>query len=380
MTSLRPFPDHPLNWLQGGRGRLVDWSQPWSFYNVGDVDQGKMGADIAEFMNYLAESKYYKGADVFGSDNDSESLIHFKGPYKDETAAIVDDSWTGEIPFPTIRVSDFSLEAMAGYRIVVTDKVLYRNQAVHESALSRIFQVFRDRRGYKQELGQPIIALIVREARKVVMAQAKSFMSEDKKEAEYVFADMNAQRAHSGIAPIVDNQRWMGVNIDYRDIAAYKVLKGFGPQVIPKELRWVFKGRVALKWLITPLKTIRSWPTQLRNMPVREFVCLDKWSGISHGVIEEIDYLRYKGYDLADILGVRPEFSKAAEEPKQKTLSTHAKEMLELHKRVREMEGHGLNAKDIAAQLEIETGRRMTAPGVYYHMTPGRCSCEGKEE
>ncbi|MDE1854406.1 MAG: hypothetical protein KGI38_11765 [Thaumarchaeota archaeon] len=379
LETVRAVPMRPINWLQGRRAEFVDWSLPWAFYNVGDVDQGKMGADIAEATNYLAESPYYRVRDLFGSDNDSESLTWFKSPYKDETAAIVDDSWAGEMPFPTIRVSDFSIAKANQYRVVVTDRMLFRNEAVHYSSLGRIFQMFRDRRGYKQETGKPIIALIVREARKVIMAQLRANMTKDQQEAEYVFADMNAQRAHSGIAPIVDNQRWKGVHVDYRDLASYKVLKGFGPQVIPDELDWVFKPEFAMKWLSTPFRTRQTWPSFLRNMPVRQFVCLDRWNGVCHGVIGEIEWLKYKGYDLAELLQIRPAFDKPIEpEPKQGALTPHAKEMLEMHRRIRELEAKGLNAKEITAQVELEGRKRRSVPGIFYHMTAGSCTCESK--
>ena len=380
----------PINWLQKRASKpedfrnpddFIDFSLPWAFYNVGDVDTGKMAADIAEATGYLEESAHYRVVDVFGSDNDSESLIWGVSKYKDEVAAIVDDLWTGDAPFPVVKVGDFTIEKVMEHRVIVTDRVLFRNMQSQEAALSRIFQILRDRRGYKQEPGKPIVALIIREARKVVWAQQRANMSRDKQEAEYVFADMNAQRAHSGVAPIVDNQRWMGVNIDYRDLATYRILKGFGPQNIPDELRFIFKPTVQLKWMMTPLRSTRQpWPDYLRVPPRRQFVCLDKWNGISQGVIGDIPWLKWKGYDLADILGIRPAFEKPSEEPRKKELTPGAKDRLEKHRRIREMEGKGLNAKDIAQELQVETGQKWTPASVYYHMAGGSCKCSERLE
>ncbi len=392
------IPWEVVNWPQRRSGipdqfrnprDFIDYSLPWSFYNVGDVDTGKMAADLAQATGYMEENPpsinrddgHNLTVDFFGSDNDAESLTWGVSPYKDRMAVIVDDSWIGEVPFPTIRVSEFTVEKAKQYQVVATDKVLFRGQASHEASLSRLFQVFRDRRGWKQEPGKPIIALIVREARKVVMAQFRANMSADRQEAEYVFSDMNAQRAHSGIAPIVDNQRYMGVHLDYRDLATYRVLKGFGPQDIADSLDWIFKPTTQLRWLMTPLRTTRQmWPDYLRVMPIRQFVCLDRWNGISQGVIGDIPWLKFKGFDLAETLGIHPAFDKPKEETRQKELSPGAKDRVEKHRRIRDMEAKRLNAKDIATQLELETGQRWTPASVYYHMIAGSCKCDEKSE
>lgn len=343
---------------------------------MGDVDTGKGVTVFAICTNILAEGGFV--IDTFGSDTDSETLSWFKSPYKDRTAAIVSDEWKGVIPFNCLKVSDFSVARAKEFDVVVTDKVFFRDEVDHYASLGRIFKVCSARRGYKQEPGKPIMALAVREARKVIRSQITANMSKDEQAAQWAFVDLNAQRAHSGITPVVDSQRWMDVHVTYRDLASYKVLKGFGPQVSPDELDWVWHPRFKSKWMRSPYRTRQFWESFLRSMPVDMFVSLDRANGVCFGAIGDISWVKFKGYDLARMLGIEPDFEAA----KPKTLPAKDQpggkkfQTIALHRRVRELAGQGMTDIQIIAQIEKETGIKRTKGFPAYHRIGGGCNCE----
>ena len=371
-----PVPFFPLNWFQGSH-KWIDYTEPWSFLVVGDVDQGKGFAVNAIATGFLAEGGFV--VDVFGSDNDSETLIWFgkDSPYRDDAAIVTGDDFDGTIPFNHFKISEFTIEKAKQYRVTTTDKIFFRDEQAHYSALGRIFAVCRSRRGYKQEAGHRVMALIIREAHKVVRSQITSNMSKDEQEAQWAFVDLNSQRAHSGISPVVDNQRWMEIHNSYRDLASFKILKGFGPQVIPSELDWIFKPKFHFKWASAPFRTAQSWPGYLRNMPRNHFVGLTRWNSLCTGLVGDIPWAHYKGFDLAQLLGIIPSFQSRPEEEALPSMPEKGVQMLADHRRVAELTALGRRPIEIAEQIEKETGRHFTEGMVKYHRF-GRCACEYK--
>lgn len=380
---IKPCQIFPLNWLQGSH-RWIDYSLPWSFYTVGDVDTGKGNTLFALATRFLAKGGFV--VDTFGSDNDSETLSWLSpdSPYRNETAVVTSDLFKGNLPFNHFKISDFSISKAKEYKVVVTDKIFFEDSDDHMKGLAHIFKTCRERRGYKLERGNPILALVVREARKIIKSQMSAHMTRDEQDAQYAFVDLNAQRAHSGVSPLVDSQRWMDVHNSYRDLASFKIFKGFGPQVIPGELHWLFKRQLHYAWRMAPFRRKQPWPSYLRNMPVNHFVAVTRWNGVCTGLIEKVPWVKYKGSDLMDILKIEPSFEvkEDAKEAEKSSRKSKVLERLTYHRRILELEASDMKLKDIAKHMEAETQQHFTEGMVKYH-TEGKCNCEydaGKAE
>ena len=159
----------------------------------------------------------------------------------------------------------------------MTDRIFYGSKKTHYEALGRIFQITKERRGWREGSRKKIIALVVREARKVIRSQMIAGMSRNEQDAQEEFIDLNNQRAHSGISPIVDTQRYMDISTSFRQLCNYRIIKGFGAQPIPEEFEFLFKPRL-----------FGTNPNLLRNMPPDEFIALTSWNGVCRGVCAKV--------------------------------------------------------------------------------------------
>ena len=227
LASQKPIPTvvFPVWWRQGPRN-WPDFKNPESFFIFGMVDYGKSNTAMA-----LAENFLFEGGTIFdihGADNDFETGVWLLSPYKDRTAVVVGEDVDVEMPFEKIRIGEFTMKKAEEYDVILTDKMFFVRKKAHYSALGQIFTLCKNRRGWREGNKKKIVALLVREARKVIRSQLIAGTSRNEQEAQEELIDMNNQRAHSGISPILDTQRYMDVSTSFRQLANYRIIKGFG--------------------------------------------------------------------------------------------------------------------------------------------------------
>ncbi|MDG7041577.1 MAG: hypothetical protein JRN22_00800 [Nitrososphaerota archaeon] len=284
------------HWLQGPQVGPT-FKTPESSFISGAVNSGKTRLLIRLALQYQAEA----GAqiiDTFGAENDNESLAFLMRPKtRDSTLMIIGDEvtvdgWDNKMP-----ISTFSLEAAKEYDVIVTDRALYgpydskRHDLLYYAALSRIFELVKRRRGQRR-----LICLTIREAWNVIYSQLRAGISRDEQAAMQEFRKLHNQRSHAKVAVIIDTQRYGDLAASVRSLVDFQYLKGFGKQVIPPELHYLYRPN------LFGFGSGREWMP--RNMRKNQFIILTEHNGVAIGWYRDISWHPEKGTSPLDKLGI----------------------------------------------------------------------------
>src|SRR3990167_5728006 len=371
-----PTPVVTVWWLQPPY-RGPTFNDPESFFIFGNPHTGKSNQAMAVAENYIAHG--HQVIDPFGAENDSDVMVWYRSPYKDRTIMIHGGDVQVESAFPKISVDAFTLDAVKDYDVVVTDRALYGSDYSHYAALARIFELCKKRKGWKQDGKGRIIAILVREAWNVIYSQIRAGASKDEQDAQREFIKLNNQRAHAGLAPIIDTQRYMDLSTSVRQLANYRVIKGFGGQVIPDEFDFLFKPSL-----------FGNTPWLLRNLPPDEFLMVTSWNGVARGLVGKVPWAINKGEDLIQELGIVVTPVKIKAEPEGKDVVSEEKVekakrvptinetgMIEVHNAIVKLHNEGKNYVEIAKAMTL-AGVPMSWFKARYHVR-GECICGGKK-
>lgn len=369
------MPVFPVTWLQSPK-RGPTFNAPESYFTFGNPDTGKSNQNIAIMTNFLSNG--HKGIDAWGSESGAEELGWFFSPYKDKTIMIHGDDVEVDTHFAKMPISKFSLDALKDYDMAVTTRELYgagqEGEYSHYGALAKVFNLCKTRKGWKSSGGGQVIVLMVREAWNVIYSQMRAGLSKDEQAAQMELKRLDKQRFHTGIAPLLDSQRYMDIDTSVRQLTNFRIIKGFGGQVIPDEFDFLFKPHL-----------FGNTPWRLRNLPRDEFIMVTSWNGVATGLVDKVPWNVHKGQDLVDLLGIivhppkvdeeKSEQQRRAEQPLPKREAPLPEERArEHHRRTMELHNQGRNYVQIAEEL-TKAGMPITYHTARLHVR-GDCTCE----
>jgi hypothetical protein len=366
MSSIpKPIFVDTVYWYQEPR---IKWNyyEPQSTFATGIQDSGKSWQNVAHGTNYIAHGG--RVMDCFGAENDSETLTYLQKdcPYRDSTLLLIGDDVDIESNgFPTRRLSEFNFRTdLKDYLVVTTDRMFFGSEDSHYMGLYKIFKMCVERRGWKEYENGRIIALIIREAWRVIYSQIRAGVSRNEQEAQYELKRLNYQRAHNGVAPLVDTQRYMDLMPSVRSTSNFKVIKGFGGECIPDEFDFLWKDTV-----------LGADGYKLRHMPPYEFLVVTSWNGVAQGIVADCPWRKVaKGSDMLEYLGIRVQPRKKPEDVKPLTYVEEPVSEHDNHRRVIELRNSGRTFQQIATELGFSTTSNVSS-----HLKrhkEGRCSCE----
>ena len=281
--QVAPVAVFPLYWHQGPRS-WPTFRNPQSFFLFGNPDTGKSNMGMALTTNFIEQGA--TAIDMHGADNDAETLVWLLSPYKDRVLTVIGNDMKVEMSFEKCTLDEFTMKKAEEFKKLsspigcstVAKRLTMRRWGRYSSVVRCARMEEDDEKDHRPT---------DREARKVIRSQMIAGMSMNEQDAQEEFIDLNNTRAHSGIAPIVDTQRYMDISTSFRQLCNYRIIKGFGGQPIPDEMDFVFRPRL-----------FGRNPNILRNLPRDEFIALTSWNGVCRGICAKVPWAINKGEDL----------------------------------------------------------------------------------
>lgn len=196
-----------------------------------------------------------------GNSRDNEGLGWCRSPYKDSVLFLIGDSVKVKSRFPTVKVSDFNLSSVKGYKVVVTVSGFYSSDREQNHAIQTVMSVLWRRTSWDH-----IWCLILREMANLIYSRLS--IGEDQAQAKAYLIFVLREMRHMGYALCGDSIKFKSVDSDIRALADYTYIKACGKEGLPSDLEWLYS-------IFEPFSVMR--------MPIDQFIIVSRRGTVGRG-------------------------------------------------------------------------------------------------
>lgn len=264
----------------------LDYSKPNCNLISGVKDTGKSALCEALATHYSEQDKDSKILDFWGS-RDQEGIAWCRSPYKDSVLFLTGDSVKVHSRWPSVKISDFKLSSLKGYKVVVTVSAFYSSDLERNRAVKSTMQVLWQRceKGWDH-----IWCLIIREMANLIYSRLS--IGEDQYEAKAYLINVFREMRHGGYALCGDSIKFTSVDSDVRALADYTYLKACGKEGLPKDLHWLYS---------------EFDPISIMRMPRHQFIIVSNRGTVGRGVFACPPWHKREHEDIFKLLNIEIE-------------------------------------------------------------------------
>lgn len=309
---------------------------------TGGKETGKSALCEALATHYSEQDKDCKILDFWGS-RDNEGLGWCRSPYKDSILFLTGDSVKVRSRFPTVKVSDFKLSSMKGYKVVVTVSGFYSSDREQNHAIQTVMSVLWRRTSWSH-----IWCLILREMANLVYSRLS--IGEDQAQAKAYLISVLREMRHMGYALCGDSIKFKSVDADVRVLADYTYIKACGKEGLPDDLDWLYS-------IFEPFSVMR--------MPINQFIIVSRKGTVGRGIYDCPPWHKRENENIFKLLNIEVDHE---EEPDLNTKGgrINDSEHVEIvRKRFAGQDGKPVSFNKLAVKCERSTATVFKA--VLYH-------------
>lgn len=266
----------------------MDYRKPNCNVIVGTKETGKSALCEALATHYSEQDKECKILDFWGS-RDNEGLSWCRSPYKDHILFLIGDSVKVHSRWPTVKVSDFKLSSMKGFKVVIQVSAFYSSNTEQHKAVQTIMQEL-----WKREAWDHVWCLIIREMANLIFSRLT--IGEDQYKAKAYLINVLREMRHMGYALCGDSIKAKSVDADVRDLADFTFLKACGKGGLPDDLAWLYS-------IFEPFSITR--------MPINRFIIVSQHASVGRGVFACPPWHKRENENLFKLLNIDVEHTEA---------------------------------------------------------------------
>jgi hypothetical protein len=266
----------------------LDYAKPNCSLITGGKEEGKSALCEALATHYSEQDPKCKILDFWGS-RDNEGVAWCRSPYKDSVLFLTGDSVKVHSRFPQVKVSDFRLASMKGYKVVTTVSAFYSSIREQNQAIKKIMDALWQRTSWDH-----VWCLIIREMANLIYSRVT--IGEDMNEAKAYLIFVLREMRHSGFALCGDSIKFTSVDSDIRALADYTYLKACGKEGLPKDLAWLYS-------LFEPISIMR--------MPRNQFIIISRRGTVGRGIFACPPWHKREHEDIFKLLNIDIEHTEA---------------------------------------------------------------------
>jgi hypothetical protein len=233
------YPAIKIKWQSGGE-KLHIGRKPRETCRL--LNMGLQGTGKSSLLEVFSV-RFKKIIDLFGS-VDGESLCYckpqfqefYKAKYGREPTILLIYGEGKKIAsrWDSIHIKDLTLKDITDHDITTTTQMFYNTLQDYYAALGEVIDVLEKRLFWDYPW-----ALCIREAGD--WGRARTKVVADDEGAKMDLIRFYRQNRHHGLAVLMDTLRWTNIDKEIRDLSNIICVKKIGIQLLPKDLRFLYK-------------------------------------------------------------------------------------------------------------------------------------------
>ena len=236
------YPRIKVKWQSGGEQIHIGRNTKENRETIRILNLGIQGSGKSSLLECWAV-RFQKIIDLFGS-SDGESLCwckkeffeFFKQKYnRDPTILLVyGEGKKLACKFDTIHIDQLTLKDIAEHDITTTTQLFHISLQEYYATLGKVIEILEKRIFWSDPW-----ALTIREA--ADWGRARTKVVKDDEGAKRDLVRFYRQNRHRGLAVLMDTLRWTNLDKEFRDLSNYICVKKIGIQLLPKDLRFLYR-------------------------------------------------------------------------------------------------------------------------------------------
>jgi len=236
------YPRIKVKWQSGGEAIHIGRNTSEDRETIRILNLGIQGAGKSSLLEVFAV-RFIKIIDLFGS-CDGESLCwckpefteFFKQKYGREPKILLVYGENKKVAckFGTINIEQLTLDDIKEYDVTTTTQMFHPTLQSYYGAIGKIIDILEKRLFWDEPW-----ALTIREAGD--WGRARTKVVKDDEGAKNDLIRFYRQNRHHGIAILMDTLRWTNLDKELRDLSNYICIKKIGIQLLPKDLRFLYR-------------------------------------------------------------------------------------------------------------------------------------------
>ncbi len=236
------YPTIKVHWQSGGEGIRIGRHCKEDRETIRILNMGIQGAGKSSLLEVWAV-RFNKIIDLFGS-VDGESLCwckaefttFFKSHYGREPKIllITGDGKKVACKFDTIQIDQLTLKDIEEHDVITTTQMFHATLQAYYACIGEVIGILE-----KRIFWDTPWALCIREAGD--WGRARTKVVADDEGAKQDLIRFYRQNRHHGLAVLMDTLRWTNIDKEIRDLSNYICIKKIGIQLLPKDLRFLYR-------------------------------------------------------------------------------------------------------------------------------------------
>jgi hypothetical protein len=262
----------------------LNFNRPYTYFVVG----GSRGVGKSSLLEHIGDIYANSGhciLDLSGA-HDGEGLAQLRNPIfegKNKLLLHGDDVKVIAPGCDTKPVQDFKIRDILDYDLIISSNPLYSSDIQEFVSIAKITDMIFNRRFWTR-----LVYVIVREAANLYFSRL--FVENDQNKAKAKMVYLVREARHCGMAMGMDALRYNAVDIDFRELTDYTLIKRLGDSEIPKTKKWIMSFYKAEK---------------LRRLKPYEFILDSAMGGIAYGWFPEIKWHKQEHEDIISLLNIQ---------------------------------------------------------------------------
>lgn len=236
------YPRIKVKWQSGGEAIHIGRNTSEDRETIRILNLGIQGAGKSSLLEAFSV-RFKKIIDLFGS-CDGESLCwckpefieFFKQKYGKEPKILLvyGEGKKVACKFDTINIEQLTLNDIKEHDVTTTTQMFHTNLQAYYATIGKIIDLLEKRLFWDEPW-----ALTIREAGD--WGRARTKVVKDDEGAKQDLIRFYRQNRHHGIAILMDTLRWTNLDKELRDLSNYICIKKIGIQLLPKDLRFLYR-------------------------------------------------------------------------------------------------------------------------------------------
>jgi len=258
--------------------------KPKTFAVIGGTGAGKSA------LVELFSSKYRRIIDLYGS-ADNEGLTWLRSP--DHKNVLLLKGASAKVDCncaDVINATDLTLPDIEAHDAVISANAFYSKDEEEWYSVGKIMQKLRNRLHWTE-----CWSLAIREASSLIYSRL--CLGDSQTMAKNYVLNVTKQMRHHGFAVALDTIRWMGIDVEMRNIADYTFIKAQGIDGLPANLRFLYRYFL---------------PSGIMRMPVYDFVVVSRKGPVGFGLSDCPFWHKKEEEDLLRIFDIEVSYKELA--------------------------------------------------------------------
>lgn len=236
------YPRIKIKWQSGGEGIHIGRNTKENRETIRILNLGIQGAGKSSLLEVYAV-RFQKIIDLFGS-SDGESLCwckpefstFFKQKYNREPKILLiyGNGKKLACKFESLHIDELTLKDIQEHDITTTTQMFHADLQEYYGTIGKIIEILEKRLFWDDPW-----ALTIREAGD--WGRARTKVVKDDEGAKRDLIRFYRQNRHHGLAVLMDTLRWTNLDKELRDLSNYICIKKIGIQLLPKDLRFLYR-------------------------------------------------------------------------------------------------------------------------------------------